>query len=527
MTARFFPVFLLAFLVSANGIAQTYTYVNNAGLGWSNPNNWNPVGVPPANLTSGQITINVSCNLLSAQTIGAGASMVINPGVSFFQLGTLTLEGELTNQGNFSQLSNLTVAASGSLNIPSGSGAFNKVLGTLDIFGVLNNSAQFGNIGGNLNVQQGGVLNNDSLFLNSSTLNNYGQIVNNRTFQFSGGTFNNGNSSGDLFYNNGTFSFITGSFSNNHIDCFDNSGGVFEGSGTITGDFKNAAGGTVSPNLSNGVFTITGNFINEGTLEMDVINTPQNDQIAVQGTATLNGTLNVTVQDALSSNRSFTLIDANAFTGTFSGGPTLPNPTYWTIDDAAPDYVLTYNGPPLPIRLLDFTGSQQGMAIMLRWATASEADNAFVEVQRSRDGVHFEALGTVPGAGPSDTPRHYQFSDEGPFPGINYYRLRQVDFSGAETFFSVLVVVFSGSPGALQINPNVVSEVLNIQLPSPLPGPGELLVIDLLGRTVCKNSVNFGGQTVHLEVGSLPQGPYWLALRSGGSISVSRFVVQR
>lgn len=371
---------------------------------------------------------------------------------------------------------------------------------------------------------------NDSAVISQGTFNNYGSITNNRTFQLTGGAFNNGDSSGDRFYNNGTFSYLGGSFSNNHIDCFDNSGGVFDGSGTIAGDFINAEGGTIIPNALTelyGILTITGDFINEGTLEMDVINTPQNDQIAVQGTAILNGTLNVTVQDALSSNRSFTLIDANAFTGTFSGGPTLPNPTYWTIDDAAPDYVLTYNGPPLPIRLLDFTGSQQGMAIMLRWATASEADNAFVEVQRSRDGVRFDVLGMVPGAGPSDTPRHYQFSDETPFPGINYYRLRQVDFSGAETFFPVLVVVFSGSPGALQINPNVVSEVLNIQLPSPLPGPGELLVIDLLGRTVCKNSVNFGGQTVHLEVGSLPQGPYWLALRSGGSISVSRFVVQR
>ncbi|MBK8877397.1 MAG: T9SS type A sorting domain-containing protein [Haliscomenobacter sp.] len=167
------------------------------------------------------------------------------------------------------------------------------------------------------------------------------------------------------------------------------------------------------------------------------------------------------------------------------------------------------------------------MAIMFRWTTASEADNAFVEVQRSRDGLRFEALGTIPGTGPSDTPRHYQFADKAPFPGLNYYRLRQVDFSGAETFFPVLAVVFSGSAGALQINPNVVSEVLNVQLPAPLAGPGELLVIDLLGRTVCKNSVTFGDQTIHLEVGSLPQGSYWLALRSGGSISVSRFVVQR
>ncbi|MBK6948805.1 MAG: hypothetical protein IPH16_12825 [Haliscomenobacter sp.] len=520
---RFFPVFLLAFLVSANGIAQTYTYVNT--LGWDNPNSWSPVGVPPNPLTSGEVIIDGLCLLNSSKTIGSGASLRINPGKIFLPNGDLTIEGSLINQGLYSmQLGNLTVP--GSLqNDPSGS--FTQSGGTVSISGTFQNEGAFLISAGTTNILHGGTMTNDSLVINQGTFNNYGQITNNRTFQLSGGAFNNGDSSGDRFYNNGPFRYLGGSFSNNHIDYFDNSGGVFEGSGTITGDLKNAAGGTVSPNGLNGLLTITGNFINEGTLEMDVINTPQNDQIAVQGSATLNGTLTVTVHDALSSNPSFTLIDANSFTGNFNGGPSLPNPSYWTIDDAAPDYVLTYNGPPLPIRLLDFQGEPSGNAILLRWTTASESDNAFVEVQRSRDGVRFEVLGTVPGTGPSDTPRHYQFADKAPFPGLNYYRLRQVDFNGAETFFPVLAVVFSGLAGALQINPNVVSEVLNVQLPAPLAGPGELLVIDLLGRTVCKNSVTFGDQTIHLEVGSLPQGSYWLALRSGGSISVSRFVVQR
>ncbi len=521
---RFFPVFLLSLLVSSNGIAQTYTYVN--ALGWDNASSWSPVGVPPNPLTSGEVIIDGLCLLTTPKTIAPGASLRVNSGKLFLQQADLTIEGSFVNQGSY-LLSSGTLTVSGALqNDPAGS--FTQSGGAVSISGTFQNDGAYLLISpGTANILQGGTMVNDSTVINQGTFNNYGSITNNRTFQLSGGAFNNGDSPGDLFENDGSFQFSSGAFSNNHIDYFDNSGGVFQGSGTITGGFKNAAGGTVSPTNLNGVLTIAGDFINEGTLEMDVSGAPQNDLIAVQGTATLNGTLNVTVHDALSSNPSFTLVDANAFTGTFNGGPTLPNPSYWTIDAAAPDYVLIYNGPPLPIRLLDFSGAQSGNTILLNWSTASEADNAFVEVQRSRDGLRFEALGTIPGAGPSDTPRHYQFADEAPSPGINYYRLRQVDFSGAETLFPVLAVVFNGSPGALQIIPNVVSEVLHVQLPAPFAGPGELFVMDLLGRTVCKNSVTLGGQMISINVHALPQGSYSLVLRNRGSLSVARFVVQR
>ncbi len=523
VNARFFPVFLLILLAGANGTAQTYTYVN--ALGWDNASSWSPVGVPPNPLTSGEVIIDGLCLLTTSKTIAPGASLRVNSGKLFLQQADLTVEGSFINQGSY-LLSSGTLTVSGSLQNDQ-AGSLTQNGGVINISGSYDNDGKYLLSSGVMNVQHGGAIINDSLFLNSGTLNNYGQITNNRSFLLSGGTFNNGDSAGDLFDNNGTFTYTGGSCSNNHIDYFDNSGGVFRGSGTITGDFKNAAGGTLIPDPTNGVFTITGDFVNEGILEMDVSGVPQNDQLIVNGTATLNGTLNVIINDALSSTPSFTLIDANSFTGNFSGGPTLPNPTYWTIDATAPDYVLTYNGSPLPIRLLDFWGEPSGNAILLRWTTASESDNAFVEVQRSRDGILFETLGKIPGNGPSDTPKDYQFSDEAPYSGINYYRLRQVDFSGAETFFPVLAVVFNGSPGSLQIFPNVVAEVLNVQLPALLPGPGELLVMDLLGRTVCKNSVNFGGQIIPMSVHALPPGPYWLALRSGGSLSVSRFVVQR
>ena len=49
-----------------------------------------------------------------------------------------------------------------------------------------------------------------------------------------------------------------------------------------------------------------------------------------------------------------------------------------------------------------------------------------------RRGV-FEPVGTVAGAGNSNTALHYQLTDDEPLPGTSYYRLKQTDFDGQHT----------------------------------------------------------------------------------------------
>ncbi|MEL7148679.1 MAG: T9SS type A sorting domain-containing protein, partial [Bacteroidota bacterium] len=85
---------------------------------------------------------------------------------------------------------------------------------------------------------------------------------------------------------------------------------------------------------------------------------------------------------------------------------------------------------PLPVELLYFEGELTNDGALLKWATASEIDNDRFEIERSVDGENFEVIGEVAGNGTTNELITYQFVDDLPVRGLNYYRMRQVDFDG-------------------------------------------------------------------------------------------------
>src|SRR6185437_13532998 len=91
----------------------------------------------------------------------------------------------------------------------------------------------------------------------------------------------------------------------------------------------------------------------------------------------------------------------------------------------------------LPIDLLNFSCQPSTKGLELTWSTASETNNKIFTIERSKDGVTFQPIATVPGAGNSTTTHNYTYTDESPFNGINYYRLSQTDFDGQTTTYNI------------------------------------------------------------------------------------------
>lgn len=94
----------------------------------------------------------------------------------------------------------------------------------------------------------------------------------------------------------------------------------------------------------------------------------------------------------------------------------------------------------LPVELSLFGGKKTTKGIQLKWTTVSEKDNNFFEILRSSDGVVFESLNKVLGAGNSSTEKSYSFTDENPLSGTNYYQLSQVDYNGKSSKSKVIAV---------------------------------------------------------------------------------------
>jgi len=96
---------------------------------------------------------------------------------------------------------------------------------------------------------------------------------------------------------------------------------------------------------------------------------------------------------------------------------------------------------PLPIVLIDFTASLvDNTQVMLEWTTSSEVNNDFFTVERSTNGLTFEAIAEVPGAGTSNRTMDYESYDDAPLDGVSYYRLKQTDFDGKFEYFKIVAV---------------------------------------------------------------------------------------
>jgi hypothetical protein len=154
------------------------------------------------------------------------------------------------------------------------------------------------------------------------------------------------------------------------------------------------------------------------------------------------------------------------------------------------------------VTLVDFTAQAEGpAAVRLRWATATESNNAGFTVERSLDGYSFVAIGTVLGTGNSSTPLVYALLDA-KLPihqGTLYYRLRQVDLDGTFTYSPVRAVAV-GNRTTLALFPNPTHGG-----PAMLTGavPGTVVqVFDALGRIVTQATAEADG-TAHL---ALPTG---------------------
>ena len=95
----------------------------------------------------------------------------------------------------------------------------------------------------------------------------------------------------------------------------------------------------------------------------------------------------------------------------------------------------------LPIELLYFSGEQKYCnQNILTWTTATETNNDHFEVERSLDAVSFKTIKEIPGAINSLETKKYVYVDSNPEPGINYYRLKQVDLDGTYKYANIIDV---------------------------------------------------------------------------------------
>ncbi len=180
---------------------------------------------------------------------------------------------------------------------------------------------------------------------------------------------------------------------------------------------------------------------------------------------------------------------------------------------------------PLPIELIYFRGERQGDQVLLNWETSSEINNSHFILERSSDKESFRPLGQVPASGRRQG--IYNWVDQEPLVGRNYYRLIQVDLDGSRSASQVVEVRLAAyeTLSLLQAYPNPASEKLFLNLQSPEAGSLEIKVFTTKGQAVMKEQKDIlqGSQVLPLETHALASGLYFYQINFKGKSIRGKF----
>lgn len=179
-----------------------------------------------------------------------------------------------------------------------------------------------------------------------------------------------------------------------------------------------------------------------------------------------------------------------------------------------------FGSPVLPVEMLYFVGEALENGNFLRWATATEENNAGFEIQKSMDARTFEKIGFVEGNGNTYEQQTYDFLDKN-LSGLNtvYYRLKQMDFDGKFEYSNIVTLSRNGAATAnVLVYPNPVRDNLTIE-----NGEGQAIIYNALGQPVRQIQITNSMQQV--DMSDLPQGIYLLRIeKSNGETVVQQLI---
>ncbi len=187
---------------------------------------------------------------------------------------------------------------------------------------------------------------------------------------------------------------------------------------------------------------------------------------------------------------------------------------------------------PLPVELVEFTAAPSKDKVKLSWITASEVNNDFFTIEKSKDALTFEEVARVKGSGTTNSMMEYDCLDEKPHPGTSYYRLKQTDFDGTTEYSELRSVNFRTKDNEVYVYPNpATQEGFTIVSSNQEIRQVSVTLVDATGKLVLSNDLSSGSggmiQVMFDAERQLAAGFYTLLLRDGNQFSSMKIVIQR
>jgi len=185
----------------------------------------------------------------------------------------------------------------------------------------------------------------------------------------------------------------------------------------------------------------------------------------------------------------------------------------------------------LPVELVSFNVVRMRTGYSVEWKTASETNNAGFAIEQSSNRELWQEVGYVPGAGTTQSSRHYSYTVQSDEDGLQRFRLRQVDLDGASTYSSIIEIL-SELPGTHFLSgayPNPFNPSTSFSLLVAVEQDVRIDVYDILGQRL---TTLFDGRMeanvsrlFRLDGAGFPSGTYTIVVRGLNFVDTDNIVL--
>jgi hypothetical protein len=257
-----------------------------------------------------------------------------------------------------------------------------------------------------------------------------------------------------------------------------------------------------------------------------------NVEIYIEGTLTIAGSINLdltTQSSILLSNGTISGSSANQkikiggvlkYKGNTDGVRT----GYFLVDNStgtSPNGFMAYS--VLSVNFTSFYISESSGNIQLTWSTDNERNNSHFDVERSFNGLQWQKIAEVAGAGNSNNTNNYKYNDKNVSNPIVYYRLRQVDNNSHASYSSIKMIRSNEANSPVKIfaaDKNVV-----IDLNTSIKGSIRVQVLNNSGQVISQHSYTNSSYRINLKLNNVASGAYIVHVSTTNGWSQAKKVI--
>lgn len=176
----------------------------------------------------------------------------------------------------------------------------------------------------------------------------------------------------------------------------------------------------------------------------------------------------------------------------------------------------------IPVKLSAFNVQKINNIVKLSWTTEQELNSKEFIIERSINGNTWTTIATVAAAGNSNSRLNYTSTDNSPVKGINFYRIRSVDFDNRFDLSATKSVLFNSAVEVL-VTPNPAKDIVNVYM-ADNNRTVNILLLDASGKVVKKLSTD--QQQLQINVSAFGRGVYYVKVVNEGSVKTTKILLQ-